>query len=77
MDECDSLFTTCACVDGTSLILPASACFVGRPITVSCAYTGRVAVAYRHGGVITAQNNPNNKYINLHVGIYECESTGT
>lgn len=48
----------------------------GRPITVSCAYTGRIAIAYRLGGIMANIDNPNNKYINLHVSIYECESTG-
>ena len=50
--------------------------FSGRPITVSCAYTGRVAIAYRLGAVMTAKDNPSNKYVNLYVSIYECESTG-
>ncbi len=48
----------------------------GKPITVSCAYSGRVAVAYRMGAVKTKTDNPNDKYVNLCVSIYECESTG-
>lgn len=51
-------------------------CYLGRPITVSCAFTGRVAVAYRLGAVMAAKDNPSNKYVNLYVSIYECESTG-
>ncbi|KAL3867333.1 hypothetical protein ACJMK2_044544 [Sinanodonta woodiana] len=48
----------------------------GKPITVSCAYTGRVAIAYRFGGIKTVSNQPENKFFNLCVAIYECESTG-
>ncbi|XP_069136751.1 dmX-like protein 2 [Argopecten irradians] len=47
----------------------------GQPISVSCAYSGRVAVAYRLGGVRSAPDN-DNKYVNLYVAVYECESTG-
>ncbi|XP_033750320.1 dmX-like protein 2 [Pecten maximus] len=47
----------------------------GQPISVSCAYSGRVAVAYRLGGVRSAPDN-DNKYVNLNVAVYECESTG-
>ncbi|XP_064608806.1 dmX-like protein 2 isoform X2 [Liolophura sinensis] len=48
----------------------------GRPICVSCAYSGRVAVAYRYGNIRAMADNPDNKFVNLCVAIYECESTG-
>lgn len=48
----------------------------GKPITVCCAYSGRLAVAYRFGGIRTALDQPNNVFVNLCVAIYECESTG-
>ncbi|XP_064619402.1 dmX-like protein 1 isoform X3 [Lineus longissimus] len=48
----------------------------GKPITVSCAYSGRVAIAYRMGRIRTCVDNPENKFVNLCVSIYECESTG-
>ncbi|KAL8625455.1 hypothetical protein ACOMHN_018600 [Nucella lapillus] len=48
----------------------------GKPITVSCAYSGRMAVAYRRSDVQAQPNHPEEKFINLYVAIYECESTG-
>ena len=48
----------------------------GKPIQVSCAYSGRVAVAYRLGGVKSHTDDPNSKFVNLCVSIYECESSG-
>ncbi|KAL4837178.1 hypothetical protein H8958_016193 [Nasalis larvatus] len=46
---------------------------VGRPVAVSCSYTGRLAVAYKqpihHNGYIS-------KEFSMHVCIFECESTG-
>ena len=53
-----------------------SCLFPGLPITVSCAYSGRVAIAYRMGHVRVQGHSPDNKFINLYVAIYECESTG-
>ena len=50
--------------------------YTGKPITVSCAYSGRMAVAYRRGDVQAQPNHPEEKFINLYVAIYECESTG-
>ncbi|XP_052281684.1 dmX-like protein 2 isoform X4 [Dreissena polymorpha] len=47
----------------------------GKPLTVSCAYTGRVAVAYRFGGKPHG-TTPDSRFFNLRVVIYECESTG-
>uniref|UniRef100_A0A7N8XMA7 Dmx like 1 n=1 Tax=Mastacembelus armatus TaxID=205130 RepID=A0A7N8XMA7_9TELE len=41
----------------------------GRPIVVSCCHTGRIAVAYRQ----TAENI---REPLLHIGIFQCESTG-
>ncbi|CAC5419373.1 DMXL [Mytilus coruscus] len=46
----------------------------GKPIAVSCAYSGRLAIAYRMGSVKT--NTDKGKIVNLYVAIYECESTG-
>ncbi|XP_052793147.1 dmX-like protein 2 isoform X3 [Mya arenaria] len=48
----------------------------GKPLTVSCAYTGRVAVAYRSTSHKPKGNVPNRRFFNLCVVIYECESTG-
>ncbi|XP_035825075.1 dmX-like protein 2 [Aplysia californica] len=48
----------------------------GRPIAVSCAYSGRIAVAYRSGPVRAQSEHPEDKYVNLRVVILECESTG-
>ncbi|XP_068954155.1 dmX-like protein 2 isoform X3 [Petaurus breviceps papuanus] len=46
---------------------------VGRPVAVSCSYTGRLAVAYKqpiqHNGYVS-------KEFSMHVCIFECESTG-
>uniref|UniRef100_A0A803Y1V6 Dmx like 2 n=1 Tax=Meleagris gallopavo TaxID=9103 RepID=A0A803Y1V6_MELGA len=46
---------------------------VGRPVAVSCSYTGRLAVAYKqpvqHNGYVS-------KEFSMHVCILECESTG-
>ncbi|XP_067161847.1 dmX-like protein 2 isoform X3 [Apteryx mantelli] len=48
-------------------------CIVGRPVAVSCSYTGRLAVAYKqpiqHNGFVS-------KEFSMHVCILECESTG-
>ncbi|XP_054858297.1 dmX-like protein 2 [Eublepharis macularius] len=48
-------------------------CIVGRPVAVSCSYTGRLAVAYKqpiqHNGFLS-------KEFSMHVCIFECESTG-
>ena len=52
--------------------------FLGKPVTVSCAYTGRIAVAYRIGEPFQrkVKGEPNSRFCNLYVAIYECESTG-
>ena len=49
----------------------------GYPLSVSAAYTGRIAVAYRSGESFTRKNkHSNSSYVNLFVAIYECESSG-
>nr|DBA31766.1 TPA: hypothetical protein GDO54_007546 [Pyxicephalus adspersus] len=45
----------------------------GKPVAVSCSYTGRLAVAYKqpiqHNGYVS-------KEFSMHVCLFECESTG-
>ncbi|KAM7285267.1 dmX-like protein 2 [Ixodes scapularis] len=50
----------------------------GTPLSVSCAYSGRVACAYKRGQSFTRPTsvNPSDRFVNLGVAIYECESTG-
>ena len=56
----------------------------GCPLSVSAAYTGRIAVAYRSGQSFSRKNQAGSSrageeatcYVNLFVAIYECESTG-
>ena len=49
----------------------------GTPVSVSAAYSGRIACAYQTGQSFQRPNvDPNLRYVNLCVGIYECESTG-
>ena len=56
----------------------------GRPVSVSAAYSGRIAVAYQTGASYQKKQQqqqavpPDSKqrYVNLSVDIYECESTG-
>ncbi len=51
----------------------------GSPVSVSAAFTGRIAVAYRSGESFTRKGqsaNSNSSYMNLFVAIYECESSG-
>ena len=55
--------------------------FLGRPLSVSAAYSGRIAVAYKQGQSFSAKsrklkNNDDSRYVNLVVSIHECESTG-
>ena len=71
--------------DGTSTIqVP------GRPLSVSAAYTGRIAIAYQSGhsyerspkrsqpkdGKYSQADDRKSMYINLCTAIYECESSG-
>ncbi|XP_064867474.1 dmX-like protein 1 isoform X4 [Oncorhynchus nerka] len=55
----------------------------GRPVTVSCCHTSRIAVAYRHNP--SPHLSPNHLSPNpqqgvreplVHVGLFQCESTG-
>lgn len=50
----------------------------GQPLNISAAYSGRVACAYKYGKSFTRphKGDPDSRYINLSVAIYECESTG-
>lgn len=50
----------------------------GQPLNISAAYSGRVACAYKYGKSFTRPNkgDPDSRYINLCVAIYECESSG-
>ncbi|KAM9587071.1 dmX-like protein 1 isoform 8-T8 [Morphnus guianensis] len=45
----------------------------GRPAEVSCAHTNRLAVAYKQ---VTSKNSNLPQDFIMHVGIFECESTG-
>ena len=47
----------------------------GRPVSVSAAFTGRVAIAYQSGTSFQKKSHDSN-YVNLSTAIYECESTG-
>lgn len=51
----------------------------GQPLNISAAYSGRIACAYKYGKSFTRPSkggDPDSRYINLCVGIYECESSG-
>ncbi|XP_069696328.1 dmX-like protein 2 isoform X4 [Periplaneta americana] len=50
----------------------------GQPLNISAAYSGRIACAYKYGKSFTrpSKNDPDSRYVNLCVAIYECESTG-
>ena len=50
--------------------------FAGMPVSVSAAYTGRVAIAYQAGASFHKKDDHASKYVNLCTAIYECESTG-
>ncbi|XP_030620733.1 dmX-like protein 2 isoform X2 [Chanos chanos] len=45
----------------------------GRPVAVSCSYTGRLAVAFKQPA---PSDGDTSKQFSMHVSIYECESTG-
>lgn len=56
---------------------------LGKLLSVSAAYSGRIAVAYKSGKSFKAklnrrseQEDADSRYVNLVVSIYECESTG-
>ncbi|XP_050532464.1 dmX-like protein 2 isoform X5 [Daktulosphaira vitifoliae] len=50
----------------------------GQPLNISAAYSGRIACAYKYGKSFTrpSKKDPESRYVNLCVAIYECESTG-
>nr|XP_018898945.1 PREDICTED: dmX-like protein 2 isoform X2 [Bemisia tabaci] len=50
----------------------------GQPLNISAAYSGRISVAYKYGKSFTrpSKRDPDSRYVNLCVAIYECESTG-
>ncbi|XP_058851124.1 dmX-like protein 2 isoform X3 [Acipenser ruthenus] len=48
-------------------------CVPGRPVAVSCSYTGRLAVAFKQ---LKQSNGCISKEFSMHVSIFECESTG-
>ncbi|KOB69451.1 Rabconnectin [Operophtera brumata] len=57
----------------------------GQPLHISAAYSGRIACAYKMGrsftrpkgaSASTANLNPDARFVNLCVCVYECESTG-
>ncbi|XP_055486984.1 dmX-like protein 1 [Leucoraja erinacea] len=45
----------------------------GRPVDVCCSYTNRLAVAYKKSIPVHEHSS---KHFTMHVGIFECESTG-
>ena len=47
----------------------------GRILDVSCAYSGRVAIAYQQGPI--SRMGTDGKLIHLCIAIFESESTGT
>lgn len=50
----------------------------GQPLHISAAYSGRMACAFKYGKSFTrpTKNDASQRFVNLCVGIYECESTG-
>jgi DmX-like protein len=49
----------------------------GQPLNISAAYSGRIACAFKYGKSFTRPTkDPESRYVNLCVAIYECESTG-
>ncbi|XP_052742471.1 dmX-like protein 2 isoform X1 [Bicyclus anynana] len=56
----------------------------GQPLHISAAYSGRIACAYKCGrsftrpkaGLTANNSNPDARFVNLSVCVYECESTG-
>ncbi|XP_046897782.1 dmX-like protein 2 isoform X2 [Hypomesus transpacificus] len=51
-----------------------SVCVSGRPVAVSCSYTGRLAVSFKQPR--PEQPPGSGADFSMHVSIYECESTG-
>ena len=50
--------------------------FLGQLLHISNSYSGRLSVAYKTGRSFTRPQDPDSKYVNLSIAIYECESTG-
>lgn len=51
----------------------------GQLLHISAAYSGRIACAYKYGKSFTRPNrsvDPETRFVNMCVAIYECESTG-
>ncbi|XP_058066512.1 dmX-like protein 1 [Anopheles bellator] len=51
----------------------------GQLLHISAAYSGRIACAYKYGKSFTRptkSSDPESRFVNLSVAIYECESTG-
>ncbi|XP_053676697.1 dmX-like protein 1 [Anopheles nili] len=51
----------------------------GQLLHISAAYSGRIACAYKYGKSFTRptkSTDPETRFVNLSVAIYECESTG-
>lgn len=50
----------------------------GQLLHISAAYSGRIACAFKYGKSFTrpTKADPDSRYVNLCVAIYECESTG-
>lgn len=57
---------------------PSQLLITGEPLCISAAYCGRLAFAYRYGQSFSRPTSKDigQKYINICVAIYECESTG-
>lgn len=58
--------------------MPFSFSFLGQPLHVSAAYSGRIACAYQTPGqqaAVTAGNDGSIQF-SCSLAIYECESTG-
>ncbi len=50
----------------------------GSPLYVACAYSGRIAVAFKYGHSYTAaaRGDGNKRFINIGIAVYECQSSG-
>ncbi|XP_059420708.1 dmX-like protein 2 isoform X4 [Carassius carassius] len=54
--------------------IDSSVCVVGRPVAVSCSYTGRLAVSFKQ--MLPENEGSMPQDFSMLVSIYECESTG-
>lgn len=48
----------------------------GSPLYVSCAYSGRIACAYKLGHSYPNEQNTEHRFINIGIAIFECQSSG-